>query len=243
MRTVLVTGAGGGIGKSVCEVFLRDGYKVIGVDCRETAGLPYDVIRFDICRLRNSDTETEQFYSHVEELSGGRLDALVNNAAVQIVKPVNEITVKDWDITIDTNLLAPFWLVQRFLPMLRKARGSVVNISSIHASLTKKQFTAYSTSKGALVSLTRALALELAPEVRVNAVLPAATDTPMLRDGFRDNPDGLKELGAYHPLNRIAKPEEVAQAVLFLANPQAGFITGAAINVDGGIGAYLHDPA
>jgi NAD(P)-dependent dehydrogenase (short-subunit alcohol dehydrogenase family) len=243
MRTVLVTGAYGGIGKSVCEVFLREGYKVIGVDCRETAGLPYEVLHFDISKLRNPGSDSEQFYQRAEKLSGGRLDALVNNAAVQIVKPVSEITVEDWDITLDTNLLAPFWLVQRFLPLLRKAGGSVVNISSIHATLTKKEFTAYSTSKGALVSLTRALALELAPDVRVNAVLPAATDTPMLRDGFRDNPEGLKELGAYHPLNRIAKPEEVAQAVLFLTSPQASFITGAAINVDGGIGAYLHDPA
>jgi NAD(P)-dependent dehydrogenase (short-subunit alcohol dehydrogenase family) len=243
MRTVLVTGAGGGIGKSVCEVFLREGYKVTGVDCRETAGLNYEVLHFDISRLRTPGSDSEQFYKRAEKLCGGRLDALVNNAAVQIVKPVNEITVEDWDITLDTNLLAPFWLVQRFLPMLRKAKGSVVNISSIHAALTKKEFTAYSTSKGALVSLTRALALELAPDVRVNAVLPAATDTPMLRDGFRNNPAGLKELGAYHPLNRIAKPEEVAQTVLFLTSPQASFITGAAINVDGGIGAYLHDPA
>jgi NAD(P)-dependent dehydrogenase (short-subunit alcohol dehydrogenase family) len=191
MKTVLVTGAAGGIGKSICEVFLKEGYKVIGVDCVERAALPYEVIQFDISKLRNSDSKCEEFYQYVEKVAEGRLNALVNNAAVQIVKPVEEITTLDWDVTLDTNLLAPFWLTQGFLPMLRAAKGSIVNISSIHAALTKKEFTVYSTSKGAMVSMTRALALELAPDVRVNAVLPAATDTPMLREGFKDNPDGL----------------------------------------------------
>ena len=242
MRTVLVTGAGGGIGNSVCEVFLREGYKVIGVDCRETSGLPYDVIHFDISRLRKADSLCDEFFLHVETLTEGSLDALVNNAAVQVVKPVEQLTTDDWDITLDTNLLSPFWLVQRFLPLLRKASGSVVNISSIHAIQTKKGFAAYSTSKGALVSLTRALALDLAPEIRVNAVLPAATDTPMLRDGFKNNPNGLEELGVYHPIGRIAQPEEVARVVMFLAGPQSSFLTGAAVNVDGGISACLHDP-
>jgi NAD(P)-dependent dehydrogenase (short-subunit alcohol dehydrogenase family) len=204
--------------------------------------LPYEVLHFDISRLRTAGANSEKFYQRAEKLCEGRLDALVNNAAVQIVKPVSEITPEDWDITLDTNLLAPFWLVQRFLPMLRKAKGSVVNISSIHATLTKKEFTAYSTSKGALVSLTRALALELAPDVRVNAVLPAATDTLMLREGFKEDLEGLYRLGEFHPLGRIAQPEEIAHVVLFLAGPQSGFMTGNAINVDGGIGGCLHDP-
>ncbi len=145
-------------------------------------------------------------------------------------------------MTLNTNLLAPFWLIKRSLPMLRAAKGSIVNITSIHAALTKREFTVYATSKGAMVSLTRALAIELAPDVRVNAVIPAATDTPMLRDGFRDNLKGLRELGDYHPLGRIAQPEEIAQVVFYLAGPHASFITGTAINVDGGIGASLHDP-
>ncbi len=242
MLTALVTGAAGGIGKSVCEVFLREGYKVVGVDCCETVGLPYEVIHFDISKLGCSDYVCEDFYQRVENLAEGRLDALVNNAAVQIVKPINSITQADWDVTLNTNLLAPFWLIKRSLPMLRAAKGSIVNITSIHAALTKREFTVYATSKGAMVSLTRALAIELAPDVRVNAVIPAATDTPMLRDGFRDNLKGLRELGDYHPLGRIAQPEEIAQVVFYLAGPHASFITGTAINVDGGIGASLHDP-
>jgi NAD(P)-dependent dehydrogenase (short-subunit alcohol dehydrogenase family) len=117
-----------------------------------------------------------------------------------------------------------------------------VNIASIHATVTKPEFALYATSKGALIALTRSLAIELAPDVRVNAVIPAATDTPMLRDGFGDNVDGLPVLGDYHPLGRIAQPEEVAQVALFLAAPQASFVTGAMVNVDGGIGVCLHDP-
>ena len=242
MPTVLVTGAAGGIGKAICQVFLEEGYRVIGVDCRKTAKLPYELLHFDVSRLSHADAACEAFCRRVEELSDGHLDTLINNAAIQIVKPVQEIAAVDWDVTLATNLMAPFWLVQRFLPMLRAAKGSVVNIASIHATVTKPEFTLYATSKGALVALTRSLAVELAPDVRVNAVLPAATDTPMLRAGFKDNMDGLQLLGDYHPLGRIAQPEEVAQVALFLASPQACFVTGAMVNVDGGIGACLHDP-
>jgi NAD(P)-dependent dehydrogenase (short-subunit alcohol dehydrogenase family) len=242
MPTVLVTGAAGGIGKAICQVFLEKGYRVIGVDCRETAKLPYEVLNIDVGRLSHTDATCESFCRRVEEFTGGYLDVLVNNAAVQIVKPIQEITAADWDVTLTTNLLAPFWLVQRFLPMLRAAKGNVVNIASIHATVTKPEFALYATSKGALIALTRSLAIELAPDVRVNAVIPAATDTPMLRDGFGDNVDGLQVLGDYHPLGRIAQPEEVAQVALFLAAPQASFVTGAMVNVDGGIGVCLHDP-
>lgn len=242
MPTVLVTGAAGGIGKAICEVFLEQGYKVIGVDCRKTAKLPYEILQFDVSRLSHADAACESFCRRVEEFADGHLDVLINNAAVQIVKPVQEITAADWNVTLETNLLAPFWLVQRFLPMLRATKGSIVNIASIHATVTKPEFTLYATSKGALVALTRSLAIELAPDVRVNAVLPAATDTPMLRAGFKDNADGLQVLGDYHPLGRIAQPEEIAQVALFLASPQASFVTGAMVNVDGGISGCLHDP-
>jgi NAD(P)-dependent dehydrogenase (short-subunit alcohol dehydrogenase family) len=243
MRTALVTGAAGGIGEAICKVFSVAGYTVIGVDRRKVKPEPsYSLLHFDISQLRHDTPERTEFYQCVEELCSGRLDALVNNAAIQIVKPIEQIVPADWDETLDTNLLAPFWLIQRFLPALRAVRGSVINIASIHAVATKAEFTTYATSKGALVTLTRVLAIELAPKVRVNAVLPAATDTPMLRAGFDDNLAGLQALGAYHPLGRIARPEEVAQVALFLASPQASFVTGATYRVDGGIGSCLHDP-
>ena len=242
IKTVLLTFAAGFIVKAIFYVFYQSDYHVIGVDRQPSDNLPYEVLDYDISRLAHGDVARESFYRRVEELCEGRLSALVNNAAIQIVKPIQAINSSDWAETLDTNLLAPFWLIQHFLPLLRADKGCVVNIASIHAIVTKSEFTVYSTSKGALVSLTRALAIELAPDVRVNAVIPAATDTPMLRAGFGENVEGLEQLGNYHPLKHIAEPEEVAQIVLFLAGPQSSFMTGAAVNVDGGIGACLHDP-
>lgn len=243
MKTALITGSAGGIGKAICKIFQREGYKVIGVDLVRVKKPAYDFIQYDISKLCNKNSANEDFCRKVEEMIGKKLDVLVNNAAIQIVKPAERLTIEDWQQTLNTNLLAPFLLIQRFLPMLRKAKGSVVNISSIHAQLTKANFAAYSTSKGALVSLTRALALDLAPDVRVNAVLPAATDTPMLREGFKGNKKGLTVLSDYHPLKRIAAPKEIAESVLFLTSQRSSFTTGTIVNVDGGIGSCLYDPA
>ena len=238
---VLVTGALGGIGKAICDVFFDRGFQVIGVDCRQPQKLQHEFVNFDIAKMHSDIKETQHFCKHIEKIAGGRLDALVNNAAAQIIKPVEELTKEDWDITLNTNLLAPFWLIQKFLPMLRLVKGSIVNIASIHTFLTKPQFTVYATSKASLVALTRSLAIELAPDIRVNALLPGATDTPMLRQGFIENRDLFDRLNKFQPLGRIASPEEIARTAFFLSGPDAGFITGVSLNVDGGIGCCLHD--
>jgi len=243
MPYALITGACGGIGQSLCDVFAEDGYTVVGVDCRPSNSFKHSLIDFDITKLCKQGEDATSFIEKVDRITGGKLDVLINNAAVQIVKPFTQLTSTDWESTINTNLMAPFWLIRLFHHHLKAARGSVVNIASIHANLTKKNFAAYATSKGALVTMTKALALELAPEVRINAILPAATDTPMLRDGFRNTPEKLKELEKFHPLDRIAATQEISRTALFFANRDAGFITGAVITVDGGIGACLHDPA
>lgn len=242
-RKVVITGAAGGIGKSLCEVFHGAGYFVLGIDKQEIdKGVPYKTLCFDISVLGAGTPGEDMFFKDVERILDGSLGVLVNNAAVQVVKNIGAITPEDWKKTLDTNLLAPFWLIRRFLPLLRKSKGSVINIASIHSVLTKARFSIYAASKGALVSLTRALAIELAPDVRVNAIIPAATDTPMLRAGFQGNIDGLKELGHYHPMDRVARPEEVANVAVFLAGEQSSFITGSVLHVDGGIGSVLHDP-
>jgi NAD(P)-dependent dehydrogenase (short-subunit alcohol dehydrogenase family) len=243
MPYALITGACGGIGQALCDVFAENGYSVIGVDCRTDNSFKHYLIDFDITRLCKHGEDANPFLDQVNRITEGKLDVLVNNAAVQVVKPFIQLTVVDWESTMGTNLMAPFWLIRLFYPYLKAARGSVVNIASIHANLTKKNFAAYATSKGALVTMTKALALELAPEVRINAILPAATDTPLLKDGFSENPAGLADLERYHPLGCIAAPLEIGQAALFLAGRNAGFITGAEVAVDGGIGACLHDPA
>jgi NAD(P)-dependent dehydrogenase (short-subunit alcohol dehydrogenase family) len=243
MKSALITGAMGGIGSVTCRVFRDAGYNVLAVDRRAGEFEGGHAIRFDIRDLHQRPDAAPEFLDRVRDLIDGKLDVLVNNAAIQIVKPVDDLDVSDWDVTMETNLIAPFLLIKALLPELRAATGTVINVASIHAVATKPGFVAYATSKGALVALTRALAVELSPGVRVNAVIPAATDTPMLRAGFEGDPAGFEELGAMHPMGRIAAPEEVANVELFLAGDQATFITGSALHVDGGIGARLHDPA
>lgn len=241
--TALVTGACGGIGRAMCDIFAEAGFNVIGIDLNSTPDFPHTVIPCDIRQIANSADSADELRTRVLALSGNRLDVLINNAAVQIIKPCYELTRDDWAATLETNLLAPFWLSRLFLPELQTDHGSIVNIGSIHAKLTKREFVAYATSKGALETLTRSMALDLAPDVRVNAIAPAATDTPMLLAGFEGQPKKFAELERYHPLGRIATPEEVAQVALFLAGPQAWFVTGTTIGVDGGIAGCLSDPA
>ena len=241
-QRVLITGACGGIGRSLCDLFKDAGYAVIGLDKNVPQDFSHQVITCDIRQVAQSEKYALEIRQKVLELAGGGLDVLINNAAVQIIKPCSGLTREDWASTLDTNLLAPFWLTTLFLHELKTARGNVVNIGSIHAKLTKKQFVAYATSKGALETLTRAMALDLAPEIRVNAIAPAATDTPMLREGFRQNIKGYEALRSFHPPGRIASPDEIAQVALFLTSSKANFISGTVLPVDGGIGNCLKDP-
>ena len=167
----------------------------------------------------------------------------MNNAAHQVVSNFEGLTNADWRTTMDTNVHAPFALTQLFLPELKSGRGSVVNVASIHANLTKPGFVAYASSKGALVSLTKSLAVDLGPcGVRCNAILPAAISTPMLMDSFKADPKAYSRLAELHPVGRIGTPGEVAEFVAFLAGDGAGFITGSALAIDGGMGGRLQDP-
>lgn len=243
MPTALVTGSLGGIGRSICTVLRAHGWRVVAFDRSEGECASDLFLRCDIQDFHVAPDSVEPVVARVREFCGGRLDLLVNNAAHQVVKPVDGLTISDWDVTLSTNLAAAFFLIQRFLPELEAARGSIVNVASIHANLTKPGFVAYATSKGGLVALTKALAVELGPRgVRVNAVLPAATETPMLRAGFEGKPEAYAELAALHPVGRIARPEEIGEFIAYLASDKAGFITGSALQIDGGIGARLHDP-
>lgn len=244
VRTALITGALGGIGQALCQVFRAAGYRVIGTDRREGVCECDAFIRRDILEVCAGEAERDAFVGEVRQHLGGEgLTVLVNNAAVQILGKSEQITMSDWDATLHTNLVAPFRLVQSLLPELERARGSVVNIASIHAVATKPGFVAYATSKAALVGLTRTLSVDLGPRVRVNAINPAATATPMLLAGFEGKQAEFEALAKMHPLERIANPSEVAKTALFLASDEASFITGSVLHIDGGIGARLHDPA
>jgi len=243
MKTALITGAAGGIGQALCLAFRRAGYRVIGTDCKPVVDDCDVFITADLEALVRDDRSREETLEGFRAvLEAGSLNVLVNNAALQIKKPAEQLSVRDWQRSFDINVVAPFALVQGLLPELKRSRGSVVNIASVHARLTKPGFAAYATSKSALVGMTKSLAVDLGGSVRVNCINPAATETPMLVAGFAGCEEELAQLGRCHPLGRIADAHEVAQVAVFLASEAASFVNGAAIDVDGGIGARLHDP-
>lgn len=237
-NAVIITGAAGGIGQALVERF-RGSYHVIAIDKS-----PGDHMQFDLAALDEESARLE-LRSLVEadlEQAGAKLNCLINNAAVQLLGSSSDISVDDFQTTLFINLTAPFILSQLFLPELGANSGSIVNIGSIHATLTKPGFVSYATSKAGLAGLTRSMAVDLQGAVRVNCIEPAAISTPMLEAGFADNPEGFDMLRSFHPGSRIGEPIEVASLAMFLSSEAAGFLNGACVGLNGAIGARLHDP-
>lgn len=237
-----MTGACGDIGAATAACFRKNGWTVIAVD-RTT--VRDDLQADEFLMLDIADVASP---AAVADHVGTRpLHALVNNAAVGVDRPMELTDSSMFDLVTATNLRAPFQMVNALRGQLRQSRGAVVNVSSVHAMATSANVAAYAASKGGLVALTRAAALELAGEgVRCNAVLPGATETAMLRQGFsrRKHPEGAsgsrRDLEDRTPLGRIGRPEEIAEAVHFLADDQrSSFITGQTLVVDGGVLARL----
>ncbi len=242
----IVTGAAGGIGQALVSVFAAAGYAVIGIDSapQPPAAVGVHRVQADLGRFVADSAYAGEVIAEVRALlRGGGVHALVNNAAVQRLGGLAGLTREDWAQTLHVNLLAPFLLTQAFLPELEAVGGSVVNISSIHARLTKPDFVAYATSKAALSGLTRALAVDVGGRIRVNAIEPAAVSTPMLRAGFEGRPAAFEQLETCHPQGRIGTPQEVASLALALTDGHLRFLHGACIGMDGGIANRLHDPA
>jgi gluconate 5-dehydrogenase len=241
-KTVIVTGALGGIGHGICKVFHENKFEVIGIDVKAGDNMEYcdKSFDFDLARISKEYSYRLEKLGILSEISKN-LFVLVNNAAVQLLANTEKISIEDWDETFNVNLTAPMLLSQWAIPFLKENEGSIVNISSIHQILTKPRFTAYATSKSALVGLTKAMAVDLNGSVRVNSISPAAIETAMLRAGFGHDETAIDKLRKLHPVQRIGYPEEVAKLVLFLASNEAKFINGANLQLDGGISSVLHD--
>src|SRR5512141_724067 len=176
----------------------------------------------DVAKLPSLVEQTVQTF--------GRLDALVNNASTFYPTSVGEIAVADWEDLIGTNLQAPLFLSQAAAPALRRTQGAIVNITDIHAERPLKSYVVYSTAKAALVGLTRSLARELAPEIRVNAVAPGPVLWP---DDETFDELSRQRIISHTPLKREGTPDDIAKAVHFLL-VDATYVTGETINVDGG---------
>ena len=240
-RNVLITGANGGIGRATVLTFAEKGWQVIGVDRDELSfDFPTDglFIQTDISKPEN----VAELFSQVAEMYG-KLDSLVNNAAIQIAKPLIETTLEEWDALMAVNLRAVFYSIKQAYPLLKAVNGSIVNVSSVHAVATSADIASYAASKGALMAMTRAMAIEFAKDdVRANAILPGAVDTPMLEAGLSRGhvsagslDDRKAELASKTVIGRVGTPAEIASAIFFLAdNEQSSFMTGHPMIVDGG---------
>ncbi len=239
-RVALITGAARGIGLATAIEFVQHGWEVWAVDRNVAPDLP------DGVQFRKADlTDGKAVAALIDELrkERGQLDALVNNAAVMITKSILDTTETDWDLIQRTNIGAVFQACRAAYPLLEEAGGAIVNVGSVHAVATSPNSGAYAASKGGVLALTRALALEFGPGgVRVNVVLPGAVDTDMLEQGLErglisgESIEAKTEaLGKRTALGRVGKPEEIARAIRFLADDeQSSYITGQSLVIDGG---------
>lgn len=243
-RTALITGAAMGIGYAAARRFLAAGYAVVMFDidnrslarsCEELALLGSVLpLHGDVAREADAQSAVEQTLAW-----RGRLDVLVNNAGIDLYGIVPEFSLPDWERQIGVNLTGAFLLAKHAIPALRATRGAIVNISSIHALVSYPGCAAYDAAKAGLLALTRTLAVDHGPEgIRVNAICPGWVDTPMTRKWLdAADPETLAQVEREHPLGRIGRPEDIAEAVYFLASEAASFITGAFLVVDGGLTA------
>ncbi len=246
-KTVIVTGGARGIGRAIVAKCADEGARVVFLDFDEaaaTAALPalrqagraVEFLRADVTK----DAEVSAAIAEVQRRHG-RIDVLVNNAGVNAYFDAATMTEADWDSVFAVDLKGAWLCAKHVLPSMRERRaGSIVNIASIHATLTIAGMFPYAAAKSGLVGLTRSLALDCAPlGIRVNAVSPGWTRTQLVEEWFRLQPDpAAAEAGVMraHPMRRIATPEEVANLVAFVASDEASAITGASLAVDCGLG-------
>jgi NAD(P)-dependent dehydrogenase (short-subunit alcohol dehydrogenase family) len=251
-RIALISGGAQGIGRAIAALFQREGACVFILDCDERSGnqtaaeLSAQNPALPVKYLRSDLRDPGEIHSAVGALRKfhGRVDVLVNNAGVELEKSLQNLTVADWDLVLDVNLRGAFLLTQAVIPLFTESGGSIVNISSIHASHAFPDSIPYACSKAGVVALTRNLALELASRhIRVNCICPGYIDTRLWEEYLRNSPDPkalAEQTTALHPLGRRGIPADISEAALFLASDSSAFITGTDLIVDGGLTLRAH---
>jgi meso-butanediol dehydrogenase / (S,S)-butanediol dehydrogenase / diacetyl reductase len=245
-RVAIITGGNSGIGRASSILFAREGAKVV-VAARNASNGAKVVKEIEDAEgealfVKTDVSKSEDARALVEKTIAayGRVDILFNNAALSPVGTVLTTTEEEWRAVIDTNINGTFLCTRYAIPhMIKQGGGSIINTGSINSMMAMRDEAAYDASKGGVLMLTRATALDFAKDnIRANCILPGAIETPMLRDilGQASDPEAAEsELVRKHALARIGTPEEVAKVALFLASDDSSFVTGAAYAVDGGM--------
>lgn len=240
-KKVLVTGGARGIGAATVEAFLKEGARV-AVGARSQGSFDTFVAAHrgaDILPAVGEIGSQAKSRSVVQAAVAalGGLDVLVNSAGYFTEVPVEEIDQAHWDLTMETNVAGTFFCSQAALPALKASRGAIVNLASDAGLIGYPLGAAYSASKAAVVNLSRAMVLELAQSIRINCVCPGNVATDMIQqaaDASGDAQAYLERANARSPMKRMASPAEVAAAILYLASPEAAFVNGAILSIDGG---------
>ena len=229
-KTALVTGASSGMGAAAAKLLAARGARVLTAQRSET--------RFESIRADFADPIVPKRVIDEVKTKAGTLDILINNAGVMREGTVEETSLEDWHLHLQVNLTAPFLLIRHAMPMLRATRGAIVNVGSIEGLGNNPRHPAYGASKAGLHGLTRAVAVDHGPDgVRCNAVAPGWIDTPLNEDfieSMSDPAEFRQSLGSIHPLGRTGTPEDVARLIVWLASPEATFVTGQVWTIDGG---------
>ena len=228
-KVAVITGAASGIGCASAELFAELGAKLILVDLQPSQfSAGHTSLRGDV-----SEEQTANEVARVAMQEFGGVHVLVNSAGIDLTAPLTETTVEQWDKIMRVNLRSVFLMCKHIVPLMRAAGASIVNISSAAGISPIQDRPAYIASKGGMIALTKALALDLAPAIRVNCICPGAVDTPLLQSSLHS--DAAREsVRLRYPLGRIAQPQEIASVAAFLASDGASNVTGATIPVDGG---------
>ncbi|MFB0537974.1 MAG: SDR family NAD(P)-dependent oxidoreductase [Anaerolineae bacterium] len=248
-KVAVVTGAGKGIGQGIAKVFSQEGAKVAVIDWDEEAGKKTaEEIRqsggdalFVNCDVSNEEQVKAMVQATLDKY--GRIDVLVNNAGIGVYLPVLEATSDDWDHCLAVNLKGVFLCSKYAIPHMQAVgKGAIVNISSVHAHATVNGVAPYAASKGGITALTRNMAIDYGPAIRVNAIAPGWVLTPLIQsifDSYDDPAEQQRLVEQRQVMKRIGQPEDIGHAAAFLASDEASFITGTQLFVDGGLTAQL----
>tara|TARA_B100000749_G_scaffold237374_1_gene195912 strand:+ start:172 stop:939 length:768 start_codon:yes stop_codon:yes gene_type:complete len=242
---VVVTGGAKGIGGACVKAFTEGGAKVCILDIDQAGQEFADTLGNDTffihCDVSKED-EVKTAFRKIEKKLGA-VEILVNNAGIQRYSTVTETSEEEWDLVMNVNLKSAFLCSKYAIPMMvNNNKGCVINVASVQSFISQKNVAPYTTSKTALLGLTRSIAVDYAPNIRSVAVCPGTVDTPMFRNSIQESPNPdevLEECNEMHLVKRICSSEEVGELITYLSSDKAGFITGQAIRIDGGLGITI----